>query len=153
MNFRSKAFILISISAFLNTHILQAQSQFQDRYMLGNYYLIRDNSDEKLIKVRLIGEFSKPGVYMVSKKSKLVDVLAYAGGLTNNSNGEISMARGKLAKWSHEYSVDDVLNKKINEGDLLYAKKSWKANASVYLQILTTVLSLATFAVVVSNQK
>ncbi len=145
-----KKLVFICIYSLLHSQLVCGQN---NKYMPGSYYLIRDDSDEKLIKVRMLGEFDKPGVYLVSRKSKVIDVLAYAGGLTKDSNGEITMSRGKSNRFTESFQLESSLNKRVTEGDLLYAKKSWKAHAPVYLQILTTVLSLATFAVVVSSQK
>jgi len=89
-------------------------------------------------RIAVLGEVNKPGVYEVSEKRTLTDMLAQAGGLTANADQVVYLLRktasaetlpasGELIKIDLEQLLaghDPSMNPKVGSGDVISVPKS-----------------------------
>ena len=142
---------ILTLALTISLQSISGHCQAGRTHNNGNYFVIRDDSADKLVKVKVLGEIQQPGIYMVPSSSNLSDVIAYAGGFSIKSNQTLSFSRAATGFVHTKEEFHKIGSEPIQDGDAIYAHASWKTEAPLYLQILTTLLSLATFAVVVSQ--
>jgi len=70
----------------------------QEEIIKKDQYMIREEDDSKLkILVHIWGEVSRPGEYIVSDGTDVLELISKAGGPTQYSNlGDIELTRGEL---------------------------------------------------------
>ncbi|MBU1853386.1 MAG: polysaccharide export protein [Candidatus Omnitrophica bacterium] len=106
-------------------------------------------------KVFVLGEVTKPGVYIIEEQSRIVDVLSMAGGYTENAVLQSTrVIRGELKK-ENVITVDVASlvkrgnmqqNIVIREGDIIYVPNSTIASINYILRQITPVLYTADVA-------
>jgi protein involved in polysaccharide export with SLBB domain len=106
-----------------------------------------------LRRVAVNGEVKVPNVYLVDAATTLRDVIARAGGLTENgSRGKVSVVRGgrkiAVADWDNESGLFTTLE----SGDqVLVGRKSWLViNA---LPVIATAVSVTSLAIAIHRQR
>jgi polysaccharide export outer membrane protein len=85
-------------------------------------------------RVTLVGQFKQPGTYEYPSKQTLLDVMALAGGLTNNAGNLVQVRRHEVRPGEPNVLVIDLdqlikkgrtdLNVPINGGDIIFAPEA-----------------------------
>lgn len=120
----------------------------------GTLYKSPEITVQPLYKIRILGEIQKPGIYYVTGVEKLSDVIALAGGETENANlNKIYLIQNDTkininAKEMFEKGrrIGDI---GLKSGDQIYVPRKWLSlrKASVILTavaVTATVISLLT---------
>jgi polysaccharide export outer membrane protein len=107
---------------------------------------------QPLYKIRILGEISKPGIYYVTGVEKLSDVLALAGGETENANlnkiyfiqNDTKININAKEMFEKGKKISDI---GLKSGDQIYVPRKWLSlrKASVILTavaVTATVVSL-----------
>ena len=79
-----------------------------------NYYLEEGDTvyvPQEIVEVSVLGEVKRPGSYKVKKGSKVSDILAKAGGATNDAGNKIKYIS---ANREYSFSLDNLLNSENN---------------------------------------
>ena len=119
----------------------QLESEIAD--LLGEKYVHNPQvsvfiEEYKSQRIAVLGEVNKPGVYEVSEKRTLTDMLAQAGGLTANADQVVYLLRKTASAERHPASEellkidleqllagrDPSLNVKVGSGDVISIPKS-----------------------------
>ena len=108
---------------------------------------------QPLYKIRILGEIRKPGIYYVTGVEKLSDVLALAGGETENSNlnkiyfiqNDKKININAKEMFEKGKKISDI---GLKSGDQIYVPRKWLSlrKASVILTavaVTATIVSLA----------
>jgi len=82
-------------------------------------------------QVSVLGEVLKPGRYPLDHPSTLTDLLAIAGGVTENGSDQITVISHKDGKSSrHEYDIRELFRKNgspdvgVSSGDIIYVPRA-----------------------------
>lgn len=128
--------------------------------IIGKYETLYKNPEitvQPLYKIRILGEIQKPGIYYVTGVEKLSDVLALAGGETENSNlnkiyfiqNDRKININAKEMFEKGRKIGDI---GLKSGDQVYVPRKWLSlrKASV---ILTAVAVSATIISLVLRSK
>lgn len=119
----------------------------------GNAEYYSSTADAKVvIPINIWGEIALPGIHFVAIGTTLTKSISAAGGPT----GAASMPEVKLIRGSTMRYVD-----LINEGnkvelqsyDTIFVDKSFKSELPLIMSVIGTVITLATFALVMQDRK
>ena len=86
----------------------QAQKKLEDLLVSGGFLKnphVNMSVAEYASGISLLGEISRPGVYPVSGARPLYDVLAAAGGLTNNAGNKVSISHRDSTKEAQTVTI------------------------------------------------
>ena len=170
-------YLLGSVLFFLIFGLSFAQDD-DDNLILGNSQnnksaALYDLSDPTgvNIEVNLWGYVRLPGRYRVPIKTTFMDLMSYAGGPIDESNlKEIRIIRnsnetGKTAQlikldyddllWDEKVSTKPRSNPVLEAGDVVIILKekryTFREDLSLYIPIFTTLISIATFIITLTN--
>lgn len=111
-----------------------------------------DTKSGVLIRVNIWGEVSRPGVYFVPVGTTLIDSVSSAGGPLGSADlPEIRLLRSD--KQTYVDLLSDSGRIPMQENDMVYVDRSLKADMPLIFGAISTVLSLAAFYLVISNDK
>ncbi len=119
------------------------------------------------MEVNLWGYVRYPGRYRVPINTTFMDLISFSGGPTDESNlEEIRIIRGaneqatkpKVIKlnyddilWGDQISVQPKMNPVLLPGDVVVVLKekryTFRDNLSIYIPVLTSIISIATFII------
>lgn len=85
----------------------------------------KENENDELIKVDIKGAVKKPGVYEISSKKRVIDVISLAGGLSNNANTNYvnlsTKLKDEMVIWI--YTNDDISKLELEKSSVKYMVK------------------------------
>jgi len=118
----------------------------------GTLYKNPEITVQPLYKIRILGEIRKPGIYYVTGVEKLSDVIALAGGETENANlnkiyfiqNDTKMNINAKEMFEKGRKISDI---GLKSGDQIYVPRKWLSlrKASVILTavaVSATIISL-----------
>jgi protein involved in polysaccharide export with SLBB domain len=130
--------------------ITQLQDTLRSRY---NEYLRAPEFEIAVLRrVAVNGEVRMPNVYMVDAATNLRDVIARAGGLTENgSRGKVSILRGNARIPVKSWDAPTGAAMTLESGDQVFVgRKAWLAiNA---LPVIATAVSVVSLAVAIHRR-
>ncbi|KXK42474.1 MAG: SLBB domain protein [Chlorobi bacterium OLB5] len=153
-------------------------SQIDSNLILGlstksNSAALYDLSDPTGVnmEVNLWGYVRYPGRYRIPVNTTFMDIISFAGGPTDESNLEeiriIRNANDQTKKpsliklnyedvlWEDNISGQPKLNPVLQPGDVIVIMKekryTFKEELSIYIPVLTSLISIATFIITLSN--
>ena len=102
-------FILLLLVLFFSSSFAQNDLLKRDKYQIG--------PDEKLlITVHIFGEVKKPGEYMVSDNTNLLELISKAGGPTEFANlSDLKITRGLIGYADYKKALKKQTAKKSNK--------------------------------------
>lgn len=115
-------------------------------------YYSTDIRTGTLVRVNIWGDVAKPGVYFVPVGTTLLDSVSSAGGPA----GTASLPKVRLLRNDEETYVDLLAasgRMPISENDMIYIDRSWKAEMPLIMGTISTILSVAAFYLVITNDK
>jgi|GEM_PF-1698502 len=123
-------------------------------------FYFRQDKDDVLIPVFVLGAVGKPGLYHVPVKSDLVTLLSIAGGLSENADHDSILLRDNRKKDPERLSMEDLVsesstrNRQFLGNEILYVEKSEPIisnNTMLALGFVTTLISVVLAAKVLSK--
>lgn len=165
-------------TAVLLVFISVSYSQIDSSLILGmstksNSAALFDLSDPTGInmEVNMWGYVRYPGRYRIPINTTFMDIISYAGGPTDESNlKEIRIIRDANNQskkpsviklnyedilWEDKISNQPKMNPVLMPGDVIVVMKekrySFREDLSIYIPILTSIISIATFFITLSN--
>ncbi len=123
-------------------------------------FYFRQDKDDVLIPVFVLGEVGKPGLYHVPLKSDLVTLLSIAGGLSENADHDSILLRDHRKKDHERLRMEDLVrdsnlkNRQFLGNEILYVEKTEPLisnNTMLALGLVTTLISIVLAAKVLSK--
>lgn len=134
----------------------------KDKYvssLKGSEYVSGTTYNNRLMRVKLIGEVQKPGVHILPSNSQFTTLLSYAGGPTKDADiTDIEIKR--LGPKGHEniklnfkdFMENDSKDPILKPNDLVYVHKEKEFISSRKLTIIATVLGIVVSGIVINNE-
>lgn len=165
-------------AAVLMVFVSISYSQIDSNLILGlstksNSAALYDLSDPTGVnmELNLWGYVKYPGRYRIPINTTFMDLISYAGGPTDESNLEeiriIRDANNQNKKpsviklnyedilWEDKISTQPKMNPVLQPGDVIVIMKekryTFKEELSIYIPVLTSLISIATFIITLSN--
>lgn len=134
--------------------LLNGDPAYNLRMKKGDIVFIPDSSDTA---VYVMGEVPKPGSYRLTPRMTVLDVLAQAGGPTEDAaTTQIGMYRAgsnqmEVINFSDLINVQRRGNYAIEDGDVIFVGKSNLAKMGYFMRQLSPVMSVITFGLTAST--
>ena len=103
-----------------------------------------------LYKVNVLGEINKPGLYYVCGTERVTDILAMAGGITNEANLKkiFLIQEDNKTRINGKRILNDGLSAadiRLRSGDKIYVNKKWIGTRGITVLISSLALMLAAY--------
>ena len=109
-------------------------------------YIYRNDPDEALVPIYLVGAVAKPGLYHVPANTDLIRLIALSGGMTSNARLNDISIRSKSNESSFKYS--EVNFQQLMDGGDSKQAPYLKTNDVVYVHSFDPVISSNTLITV-----
>jgi polysaccharide biosynthesis/export protein len=124
----------------------------------GDIVYVPDDQEEQ---VSVLGQVRKPGAVTLTPETRLVDVLALAGGLTDDAaSSNIRIVRPSTGQ-THEVAFRDLVkpggskdagDTTLENGDVIYVPQSGFSRVAYVFQKLSSMGSLLMFSAIVAGR-